>query len=60
MTFQFLYIDIEKRRILETLDAALYPGSPAGRISQQRCGIASEDEKTLYFPMQTQQLPGCI
>ena len=40
-------IDIEKRKVLETLDAALYPGSPAGSTSN---GVAlSEDEKTLYI-----------
>jgi DNA-binding beta-propeller fold protein YncE len=40
-------IDIQKRKLLETLDAALYPGSPAGSTSN---GVAlSEDEKTLYI-----------
>jgi len=40
-------IDIEKRSVLETLDAALYPGSPAGSTSN---GVAlSENEKTLYI-----------
>jgi YVTN family beta-propeller protein len=40
-------IDLTKRKILETLDAALYPGSPAGSTSN---GVAlSEDDKTLYI-----------
>jgi YVTN family beta-propeller protein len=40
-------IDIKKRQVLETLDAALYPGSPAGSTSN---GVAlSEDEKHLYI-----------
>lgn len=40
-------IDIEHRKVLETLDAALYPGSPAGSTSN---GVAlSEDDKTLYI-----------
>jgi DNA-binding beta-propeller fold protein YncE len=40
-------IDIGKRQILETLDAALYPGSPAGSTSN---GVAlSDDEKHLYI-----------
>jgi DNA-binding beta-propeller fold protein YncE len=55
---QFLYVanandnsvsvlDIRKRKLLETLDAALYPGSPAGSTSN---GVAlSEDDKTLYI-----------
>ena len=40
-------LDIQKHKVLETLDAALYPGSPAGSTSN---GVAlSEDEKTLYI-----------
>jgi len=40
-------IDVQKRKLLETLDAALYPGSPAGSTSN---GVAlSEDQKTLYI-----------
>jgi YVTN family beta-propeller protein len=40
-------IDMHTRKVLETLDAALYPGSPAGSTTN---GVAlSEDEKTLYI-----------
>ncbi len=40
-------IDIKKRRVLETLDAALYPGSPEGSTTN---GLAlSDDQKTLYI-----------
>ena len=40
-------IDMQTRKVLETLDAALYPGSPAGSTTN---GVAlSEDEKTLYI-----------
>jgi DNA-binding beta-propeller fold protein YncE len=39
--------DIQKRKLLETLDAALYPGSPAGSTSN--AVALSEDEKTLYI-----------
>lgn len=40
-------IDIKKRRVLETLDAALYPGSPQGSTTN---GLAlSDDQKTLYI-----------
>ncbi|MFM9909285.1 MAG: beta-propeller fold lactonase family protein [Chitinophagaceae bacterium] len=40
-------IDIKKRKVLETLDAALYPNSPSGSTSN---GVAlSTDEKTLYI-----------
>jgi len=40
-------IDIQRRKLLETLDAALYPGSPAGSTSN---GVAlSGDDKTLYI-----------
>ena len=40
-------IDIGKRKVLETLDAALYPGSPSGSTSNGV--VLSEDEKTLYI-----------
>ena len=40
-------IDIQKRKILETLDAALYPGSLGGSTTN---GVAlSENERTLYI-----------
>jgi YVTN family beta-propeller protein len=40
-------IDIKTRKVLETLDAALYPGSPAGSTTN---GVAlSEDDRTLYI-----------
>jgi len=40
-------IDIKKRKIIETLDAALYPGAPSGSTSN---GLAlSADEKNLYI-----------
>jgi len=39
-------IDIQKRKVLETLDAALYPGSPSGSTTNA-LGL-SADEKTLY------------
>src|SRR5258705_10212389 len=40
-------IDIRQRKILEVLNAALYPGAPAGSTSN---GLAlSADEKTLYI-----------
>ncbi len=40
-------IDIKKRKVLETLDAALYPNSPSGSTSN---GVAlSANEKTLYI-----------
>lgn len=40
-------IDIQKRNVLETLDAALYPGSLSGSTTN---GVAlSEDEKMLYI-----------
>jgi len=40
-------IDIKKRKLVETLDAALYPGAPSGSTSN---GVAlSADEKTLYI-----------
>ncbi|HCL83117.1 MAG TPA: hypothetical protein DIC22_04035 [Chitinophagaceae bacterium] len=40
-------IDITNRRVLETLDAALYPGSPGGSTTN---GVAlSENDKTLYI-----------
>jgi YVTN family beta-propeller protein len=40
-------IDIKKRKVVETLDAALYPGSPAGSTTN---GLAlSENGKTLYI-----------
>ena len=40
-------IDLNVKKRIETLDAAVYPGSPAGSTSN---GVAlSEDEKTLYI-----------
>ena len=40
-------IDIQRRRVLETLDAGLYPGSPAGSTTN---GLAlSENEQKLYI-----------
>ncbi len=40
-------IDVRQRKVLETLNAALYPDSPAGSTSN---GLAlSTDEKTLYI-----------
>jgi len=40
-------IDVKKRQVLETLNAALYPNSPAGSTTN---GLAlSDDEKTLYI-----------
>jgi len=39
-------IDIQKRKVLETLDAGLYPGAPSG--STTNALSLSEDEKTLY------------
>jgi len=40
-------IDIRQRKVLETLNAALYPGAPSGSTSN---GLAlSADEKTLYI-----------
>jgi DNA-binding beta-propeller fold protein YncE len=39
-------VDIQKRKILETLDAALYPGAPSG--STTNALSLSEDEKILY------------
>ena len=40
-------IDVRKRKVLETLNAALYPDSPSGSTSN---GVAlSEDDKTLYI-----------
>ncbi len=40
-------IDVRQRKVLETLNAALYPGAPAGSTSN---GLAlSADEKTLYI-----------
>jgi YVTN family beta-propeller protein len=40
-------IDVKKRKVIETLDAALYPNSPSGSTSN---GLAlSTDEKTLYI-----------
>ncbi len=40
-------IDIPNRKVLETLDAALYPGSPGGSTTN---GVAlSENDKTLYI-----------
>jgi YVTN family beta-propeller protein len=41
------FIDVKKRKVIETLDAALYPNSPSGSTSN---GLAlSADEKTLYI-----------
>ena len=40
-------IDVKNRKVLETLNAALYPGAPSGSTSN---GLAlSADEKTLYI-----------
>jgi YVTN family beta-propeller protein len=40
-------IDVRQRKVLETLNAALYPGAPAGSTSN---GVAlSVNEKTLYI-----------
>src|SRR5262249_40222694 len=39
-------IDLQKQSVIETLDAALYPGSPSGSTSNALA--LSEDEKTLY------------
>jgi YVTN family beta-propeller protein len=40
-------IDVKKRKVIETLDAAMYPNSPSGSTSN---GLAlSADEKTLYI-----------
>jgi len=40
-------VDIDKRKLLETLDAAIYPNSPAGSTSN---GVTlSQDQKTLYI-----------
>jgi YVTN family beta-propeller protein len=40
-------IDVAKRTVIETLNAALYPNSPSGSTTN---GVAlSEDEKTLYI-----------
>ncbi len=40
-------IDAQKRKVIETLDAALYPASPAGSTTN---GLAlSEDEELLYI-----------
>jgi YVTN family beta-propeller protein len=40
-------IDIKRRKVLETLNAALYPGAPGGSTTN---GVAlSSDEKTLYI-----------
>jgi len=40
-------LDMRSRKVLETLDAAIYPGSPAGSTSN---GVSlSENEKTLYI-----------
>lgn len=40
-------INTSQRKVIETLNAALYPGAPAGSTSN---GVAlSEDEKTLYI-----------
>ncbi len=40
-------INLKTRKVLETLDAALYPGSPAGSTTN---GLAlSKDERTLYI-----------
>ncbi len=40
-------VDMKTRKVLETLDAAIYPGSPTGSTSN---GVAlSENEKTLYI-----------
>ncbi len=40
-------IDVKAQKVLEVLDAALYPNSPAGSATN---GVAlSEDEKTLYI-----------
>ncbi|HEY2350519.1 MAG TPA: bifunctional YncE family protein/alkaline phosphatase family protein [Puia sp.] len=40
-------IDLNAKKLIETLDAAIYPGSPSGSTSN---GVAlSEDEKTLYI-----------
>ena len=40
-------VDIKKRQVVETLDAALFPHSPTGSTTN---GLAlSEDEKTLYI-----------
>ena len=40
-------IDVKKRKVLETLDAALYPESPTG--STPNSVALSEDDKTLYI-----------
>ncbi|MDP4130460.1 MAG: bifunctional YncE family protein/alkaline phosphatase family protein [Bacteroidota bacterium] len=40
-------MDIQKRKLLETLNAALYPASPAGSTSNALA--LSADEKTLYI-----------
>ncbi|PWT77446.1 MAG: hypothetical protein C5B59_04000, partial [Bacteroidetes bacterium] len=39
-------IDLQNKKLIETLDAALYPGSPSGSTSNALA--LSEDEKTLY------------
>ncbi len=40
-------LDLKTRKVLETLDAALYPGSAVGSTSN---GVAlSQNEKTLYI-----------
>jgi DNA-binding beta-propeller fold protein YncE len=40
-------IDLNAKKLIETLDAAIYPGSPSGSTSN---GVAlSDDEKTLYI-----------
>ncbi|HEX4850852.1 MAG TPA: YncE family protein, partial [Puia sp.] len=39
-------IDLQKYKLIETLDAALYPGSPSG--STTNALALSEDERTLY------------
>jgi YVTN family beta-propeller protein len=40
-------IDVKAQKVLEVLDAALYPNSPAGSVTN---GVAlSQDEKTLYI-----------
>jgi YVTN family beta-propeller protein len=40
-------IDVKAQKVIEVLDAALYPNSPAGSVTN---GVAlSQDEKTLYI-----------
>jgi len=40
-------VDIKNRKVLETLDAAIYPGSPVGSTSNSVA--LSENDKTLYI-----------